>query len=84
MDHVVVKSPFRGTEEMAQQLGDLSSVPRTGIKKPDMVVYAGNLSAGSRDRGLLARQSSLIIELLSNEIPCLKGQLLRMIAEVVL
>lgn len=32
MDRVVVKSPFRGTEGMAQQLGDLSSVPRTGVK----------------------------------------------------
>lgn len=32
MDHVVVKSPFIGTEGMAQQLGDLSSILRMGIK----------------------------------------------------
>lgn len=38
------KSPFSGTEGMALQLGDLSSVCRTSIKKPVMVVHVGDLS----------------------------------------
>lgn len=45
------KSPFRGTEGMAQQLGDMSSSLRTGIKKPDMAVHAGKLSAVGVETG---------------------------------